>query len=1055
MIDYAELHCLSNFSFLRGASHAEELVQRAIELGYKALAITDECSLAGVVRAYLAARESDSHLKLIVGSEFVTAEGMHFVLLATNRQSYGRISALITQARRLAKKGEYYLDQAMLVQADLMDCLLLWVLPTEQQLIKHQLDWLKHEYAHPHNVWLSHTVLLEGNDEQNWELLVAAHKQYGFPMVATGHIHMHSRGRRALQDVLTALRLNSTVQQLGAARFSNGERHLRSRQRLAELYPNALLQETLNIAERCQFSLKELCYEYPQEVVPQTHTPTSWLRELTLKGMHERWPNGIPTKVRQQVEHELQLIAELSYEPFFLTVYDVVIFARSKGILCQGRGSAANSAVCYCLGITSVDPDRMNLLFERFISKERNEPPDIDVDFEHERREEVIQYIYNKYGRDRAALAATVISYRSRSAIRDVARALGFRQDMIDQLNRLSYRWDRKGLTEERLADAGLQMTPMLHRMSVLVNEIMGFPRHLSQHVGGFVIARGQLAELVPTENATMVDRTVIQWDKDDLETLGLLKVDVLALGMLSCIRKAFEYIRCYTGKHYTLANIPAEDPEVYKQMHRGDTVGVFQIESRAQMSMLPRLRPANFYDLVIQIAIVRPGPIQGDMVHPYLRRRNGEERIDYPSDAVKGVLERTLGVPIFQEQVMQLAIVAAGFTPGEADHLRRSMAAWKKKGGLDIFEERLHTGMKERGYSDDFAQRIYQQILGFGDYGFPESHSASFALLAYASSWLKRYYHAAFTCALINSLPMGFYAPAQLIQDASRHNIDIHPFDVNCSEWDCTLESNAGKNSNDITNITPSIALAAGWVTAQPTQEEPALRLGLRLVKGLSREAAERLCLTRNQSGPFASVADMAQRAQLNKTDMEALAAANALSSIVANRHRAFWQVLGTDNDMPLFPAATFNEPTAVLRKALLAEEVLRDYETSGLSLQEHPMRLIRERLNKERYRTASELWDIPSGSLVRVAGLVIGRQRPGTASGIVFVTLEDETGHTNVVVWGNFAHEQRQALLESKILSVTGTVEQKDNVLHLIAGRLENLNEYLEYAGKSRDFH
>ncbi|MGB5591276.1 MAG: error-prone DNA polymerase, partial [Gammaproteobacteria bacterium] len=743
--DYAELHCLSNFSFLRGASHPEELVEQAVALGYRALAITDECSVAGVVRAWQAAREHKLHL--IIGSEFRLVDGLRLVLLAMDRQGYGQLCRLITRGRRQAPKGHYRLTREDLAGA-LDRCLALWLAGAEA--LAEQGKWLGERF--PGRCWIALESLADGDELQRRRHLQALGQTLDLPLVACGDVHMHVRKRRALQDTLTAIRLRQPLGAVGEALFANGERHLRPRDVLAKIYPPAILAESLRIAGRCHFHLDELRYEYPAELVPENHTPASWLRQLTDQGASRRWPEGASAAVRTRIDYELALIEELGYEPYFLTVHDIVGFARSQDILCQGRGSAANSAVCFCLGITEVDPARMSMLFERFISRERDEPPDIDVDFEHERREEVIQYIYRKYGRQRAALAATVISYRPRSAIRDVGKALGLDSLQIDQLARAMQWWDGRRVEDARVREAGFDPeNPMIARMLWLVRQLVGFPRHLSQHVGGFVIAAGTLDQLVPVENAAMEERTVIQWDKDDLDALGLIKVDVLGLGMLSAIRRSFDLIHDFRGRQLSLASVPAEDPAVYDMICRADTLGVFQIESRAQMAMLPRLRPRSYYDLVIEVAIIRPGPIQGDMVHPYLRRRNGEEAISYPSEEVRGVLQRTLGVPIFQEQVMELAVVAAGFTAGEADRLRRAMAAWRRKGGLGPFEARLIEGMRARGYEEHFARQIFNQILGFGEYGFPESHAASFALLVYVSAWLKRHEPAAFACALIN----------------------------------------------------------------------------------------------------------------------------------------------------------------------------------------------------------------------------------------------------------------------------------------------------------------
>jgi error-prone DNA polymerase len=857
---------------------------------------------------------------------------------------------------------------------------------------------------------------------------------------------MHRRERRRLHDALTAIRLRTTVDAAGLALLPSGERHLRERERLARLYPPTLLQETLAIAERCQFSLDELRYEYPRELVPESYTPASWLRTLVERGAERRWGGksasgnsisdgslcrSVPAQVRTLIEHELTLISELSYEAYFLTVHDIVDFARSRGILCQGRGSAANSVVCYCLGITEVDPSRMSVLFERFISRERNEPPDIDVDFEHERREEVIQYLYAKYGRHRAALAATVISYRPRSTLRDLGRALGFDPIVIESIAKSASRWDKSIDIErlelpEKIADIDRNR---LHLLFELAQELLGFPRHLSQHVGGFVIARDSLEELVPIENASMPDRTVIQWDKDDLDALGLLKVDVLALGMLTAIRRAIDLIsawRCERGgERLTLPAIPAEDPTVYDMLCRADSVGVFQIESRAQMNMLPRLRPRCFYDLVIEVAIVRPGPIQGDMVHPYLRRRRGEEPISYPSEAVKSVLERTLGVPIFQEQVMQLAIAAAGFSPGEADQLRRAMAAWKRRGGLGHFEERLIQGMRERGYTDEFAQRVFAQIQGFGEYGFPESHAASFALLVYISAWLKCHEPAAFTAALLNSQPMGFYSPSQLVRDAREHGVEVRPVDVLKSDWDCTLE-----------------ATVSG---------KPAIRLGLRLVHSLTHAGAERVVAMRDR---IDVLQDLVRHAELDRGDLEALAAAGACANLSGNRHQAFWSVAGAEVELPLAPCAE-ELALPLLPVPTEGENLVADYRALGLTLGRHPLALLRSLFAPREVSTASQLSNLPSESPVSVAGLVTMRQRPGTASGVTFVTLEDDTGYVNLIVWKRIGARYRRELLHSRLLEAEGYLQREGEVLHVIVERLHDRSAWLgRLTTRSRDF-
>ena len=891
----------------------------------------------------------------------------------------------------------------------------------------------------PRRAWVAVELFAHAGDPARLAHCAALAHAAGLPQVAAGDVHMHVRARRALQDTVTAIRLKRPLAECGYALHPNGERHLRSRARLASIYPPGLLAETVAIAQRCAFSLDELRYEYPEEIVPPGRTPASYLRQLTDEGLARRYgpATRCPPDVRELIEHELALIAELKYEPYFLTVHDIVAFARSQEILCQGRGSAANSAVCYALGITEVDPSRMSMLFERFISKERNEPPDIDVDFEHQRREEVMQYVYRKYGRDRAALAATLITYRPKSAVRDVGHALGLDLAQIDRLAGVFAWWDGREVKAERIREAGFEPdNPVLVRLVMLTGELMGFPRHLSQHVGGFVIARDLIERMVPVENAAMVDRTVLQWDKDDLDALGLLKVDCLALGMLTAIRRCLDMVSQRRGYALTMQDIPAEDPEVYAMCQRADTIGVFQIESRAQQSMLPRLKPACFYDLVIEVAIVRPGPIQGGMVHPYLRRRQGIEPVSYPSEAVKSVLERTLGVPIFQEQVMQLAVVAAGFTPGEADHLRRSMAAWRRKGGLEHFEQRLVDGMAARGYAEAFARQIYQQILGFGEYGFPESHSASFALLVYISAWLKHYEPAAFTGALLNSLPMGFYAPSQLVQDARRHGVDVRPPDVTVSDWDCALES-----------AEPEIA--------ESKTAAPALRLGLRLVAGLSEAGAQRIIAAR-RTAPFANVADLAHRAGLDRRDLARLAESDALKALAGHRHDAAWDVAGVERLPPLMAGSTFAEADPELSPPTEGEDIVADYRALSLTLRRHPLALLRGKLRERRLATAADIAQTPHGRIVRTAGIVIGRQRPDTTSGVVFVTLEDETGATNVIVWRDLGDRQRRELLGAKLLAVFGKVEREGQVVHVLAGRLADLSPMLgNLETHSRDFH
>ena len=1009
--DYAELHCLSNFSFLRGASHPEELVEQAAALGYSALALTDECSLAGVVRAHAAAKEKV--LQLIVGTEIKLEDGMKLVLLATDRHSYGRISALITAGRRRSKKGSYSLSWEDLEPLSGTGVLVLWIPNPDSE----KEEGLRLKARFDGNAWIAAELHLGSNDRAKLEGLRKLSSESGLPLVAAGDAHMHRRSRRRLQDALTAVRLGRPVAQCGHALFPNGERCLRQRVRLAQVYPPELLERTLEIAARCRFSLDELRYEYPEELVPAEETPASWLRKLTEEGLERRFPDGIPPKARELVEKELKLIAELRYEAFFLTVHDVVRFARDKGILCQGRGSAANSMVCYALGITEVGPDKLEMLFERFISRERDEPPDIDVDFEHERREEVIQHVYGKYGRERAALAATVICYRPKSALRDIGKALGLPLPEVDRLASSIAWWDGRRVIPERLAEAGFDPArPQMQQLMALTAELIGFPRHLSQHVGGFVISRGPLLELVPIENAAMADRTVIQWDKNDLEALGLLKVDVLALGMLTALKKALDMLGI--GK---LQDIPAEDPAVYAMIRKADTVGVFQIESRAQMSMLPRLRPQKYYDLVVQVAIVRPGPIQGGMVHPYLQRRGMDpDKISYANDGIRAVLARTLGVPIFQEQVMQLAMVAAGFTPGEADQLRRAMGAWNRKGGLERFERKLKQGMHERGYAPEFADAICRQIQGFGEYGFPESHSASFALLAYFSSWIKCHHPAVFCAALLNSQPMGFYAPAQLVQDARRHGVEVRPVHVGASAWDCTLEQGA-------------------------------VRLGLRMVAGLSEAAGRRVVA----SPGCRSVAELAQRAQLDRKDLRRLAAAGALEPLAGHRRLASWAAAGAERLPPLNVFAEEKKLPA-LAPPTEGQDIVADYASLGLTLGRHPLALLRERLRSSSFLSAGELRLRPRGKLVRTAGLVTCRQRPDTASGVVFVTLEDETGCINVVLWRDLVERQRREMLGARLLGVQGVIEREGDVVHIIARRLFDHSALLgPLAAASRDFH
>ncbi|KAE8756734.1 DNA polymerase III subunit alpha [Paraburkholderia madseniana] len=1038
--DYAELQCASNFSFLHGASHAEDLAARAAQLGYAALAVTDECSLAGVVRAHVEAKKAG--LPFIVGSHFhlSSADGspaLSFTALAMTREGYGNLSELITLGRMRAHKGSYRLAPLDLAHPEkpfghlrgLPECVAILSpdYPADEDRLDTQVEWFVQTFGD--RAWVALTLHARAMDDIHRGAVEHVAARHGVPVVATGAPVMHVRSRKPLQDVLTAIRVGRPVAECGYDLAPNAERHLRSRLRLANLYSQRTLEETLRIARLCTFSLDELRYEYPDELVPAGHTPTSYLRQETYIGAHRRWPEGVPHQVQLQIEHELALIGDLRYEPYFLTVYDIVRFARSEGILCQGRGSAANSAVCFALGVTEVDPARSSMLFERFISKERGEPPDIDVDFEHQRREEVVQYIYRKYGRDRAALTAAVTTYRPRSALRESGKALGVDPAIVDRVAK-AYQWfDSSGDLLNRFAEAGLDAgSPLIMQWANFAALLVGFPRHLSQHSGGFVISRGKLSRLVPIENAAMADRSIIQWDKDDIEALGLLKIDVLALGMLSAIRRALDVISEKRGEPFELQDIPAEDSETYKMICRADTVGVFQIESRAQMSMLPRLQPRCFYDLVIEVAIVRPGPVQGGMVHPYLRRRQGLEPVSYPSPQMEQALSRTLGVPIFQEQVMQVAMLAAGFTAGEADQLRRAMAAWRRKGGLEAYYDRIVNGMLERGYDREFAEAIFAQIQGFGEYGFPESHAASFALLVYASAWLKRHEPVAFLVAMLNSQPMGFYSPSQLVQDAKRHGVKVLPVDVTLSNWDSEVE---------------------GQTTSSP------VRLGMSLVRGLKEEAAARIELARAVR-PFTDVSDLARRAQLDRKDLQALAAADALRSLAGDRRAALWHAVAAVPDRDLLRGATDDDATPVLAPMTEGQQIASDYRTLGLTLGRHPLELLRPRLLAQRLLPASTLAGFRNGQLARACGIVTVRQRPGTAKGVMFVTLEDETGQVNVIIWPSLLEKQRREALGSSLLAVYGVWQREGEVRHLVAHRLVDVSPLLgSLVTSTRNFH
>ena len=1068
--DYAELHALSNFSFQRGASHAQELAERAFQLGYKALAITDECSVAGVVRAHEVAKELG--LQLLPGAEFLVQaqeqeeEAFRLVVLPHNAAGWGNLCEFITEARRagdVMEKGSYRVALGETDFSRLVDCEIL-LSPLQdtgcaintEALCAHA-AWARGLFGL--NAWLAVELLQGLDDALRLQQLQEVARRTGIRLVAAGHVLMHKRSRKPLHDVMTAIKLGKPVHACGFALQANAEAHLRPRMRLAEIYPAGLLRATLEIAARCTFNLGEIrkLYRYPREdMVPPAETPSRWLRRLAWQGAHTRYPRRIPRKIRAQLSFELALIEELEYEMFFITVHDIVRFAREKEILCQGRGSAANSVVCYCLGVTAVNPTESKLLFERFISRERSEPPDIDVDFEHERREEVIQYIYGKYGHDRAAIAATVISYRSRSAIRDVGKALAIAPELIDQFAKEHFWFDDSEVLEEKVRQAGLAgpLGPVLQWLD-LSAQLIGFPRHLSQHVGGFVLTQGKLTRLVPVQPASMEERRIIQWDKDDLEAMGLLKVDVLALGMLSAIRRCLKLVNDTRPGNEPLQmhTLPLGDEQTYDMICEADTVGVFQIESRAQMSMLPRLQPRNYYDLVVEVAIVRPGPIQGGMVHPYLKnreilRKGGEIKPEYP--ALNPALERTLGIPIFQEQVMQIAMIAADFTPGEADDLRRSMAAWKRKGGVDRFHGRLVNAMVNNGYSAEFSERIFSQILGFGDYGFPESHAASFAKLVYVSCWLKCHEPACFLAAMVNSQPMGFYSPSQLVQDAIRHGVEVRAVDVMHSHWDCTLEP---------TSLQPFMPRHPGIHAGQP-----AVRLGLRLVAGLREDAATRLVDARAQA-PFTSTEDLVSRARLGTLEINALAAADALLPLSGHRRQQVWDASAIKPAPQLLKSVPTHETPLRLPDTPEGENILFDYKATGLTLRRHPVALLRERLARKGLLSASELNALPDGEEVAGCGIVTVRQQPQTAKGTIFVTLEDETGPVNVIIWKSLREAQRAEVLHARLLAVygvwqrseeTGTAKGYGAVRNLVAHRLEDLTPLLGRLGtSSRDFH
>ncbi len=1053
-IGYAELRCRTNFSFLEGASHPDECVAQAAELGYAALAITDRNSLAGVVRAHTAAKQFG--LQILIGAEITPLDAPPVVLLATDRKAYGRLSRLITLGRRNAPKGECRLRFDDL--AEYAEGLIAAIVdpawfpeatgssppdysPTKRLRIHHDGDWNLAGLRNYRDLLGDRCYLLAElhhgpHDERHLEELRLLAEKTDIPLTAANGPCFHHPSRRPLHDVLTAVRAKTTVAQATDLLLANAERYLKSPEQMQRLFARApeAIRRTVEIAQRCKFSLDELRYEYPEELAPPGLTPLNHLKQLTWEGARERYPNGIPEKVVGLINHELQLIGELGYEAYFLTVWDLACFAQKHNILYQGRGSAANSVVCYCLKVTSVDPERMDMLFERFISRERAEAPDIDVDFEHERREEVLQYIYQKYGRERAGMTAEIISYRPRSAVRDVGKALGLSLDRVDTLAKALDGHSGESNLEERCRMAGLDPESEVGKQLLgLVGELVGFPRHLGQHVGGMVMTRGPLCELVPIENASMADRTVIEWDKDDLDDLGILKVDCLSLGMLTAIHRCFDLLAKHENLHLTLASLPEGDTATYDMICRADTMGVFQIESRAQMSMLPRLKPRCFYDLVIEVSIVRPGPIQGDMVHPYLRRRAGLEEVTFPSELVEDVLRKTLGVPLFQEQAMRLAIVAAGFTPGEADQLRRAMGSWRKSGNIDAMQRKLIDGMVKQGLSEEFAARVFEQIRGFGAYGFPESHAASFALLVYVSAWLKCHYPAAFCAALLNSQPMGFYAPAQLVRNAKEHGVEVRPVDVNHSDWDCTLE--------------------------RTTSGKLAVRLGLRMLIGLGAAPA-RLIEQAREDGPFRTLADFTQRTGVSRAVLTKLAEGDAFGSLGFSRRQSLWQALSQEKrprDQPLFAGMTDDEETPIkLPAASLRDEVQIDYLTSGLSLKAHPLGFHRSQLDRMGVVAASRLGELRDGRFVRVAGLVLVRQRPGTAKGITFVTLEDETGVINLIIhqetWNKFYKVARTA----PAMLASGRLQNQQGIIHVLVSKLESLpGKVGQMRSVSRDFH
>jgi error-prone DNA polymerase len=1022
---YTELQCTSNFSFLRGASHPEELVEQAAAFGYRAIGITDRNSVAGIVRAHLAARTSA--IKFIPGCRLDLKDGPSLLAYPTNVAGYSQLSGLLTTGNLRAEKGECHLYKTDLYN-QLKDIRLIIVPPVilnGRFEFDHSFEKQSAEYRDffGEKLYLAASRRYLGDDAKQLFRLSQLSSRLGIPMVATNDVHYHEASRRPLQDILTCIREKCTIQNAGYRLHQNAERYIKSEDEMKRLfahYPEAI-RNTQKIADACQFNLHMLKYEYPEEITSEGRSTQEELTMLVWKGAYERFGDTVPDKTKNAILHELKFIQEMNYAAYFLTVYDIVRYAREEKILCQGRGSAANSTICYCLGITSVDPSKFDLLFERFISSARNEPPDIDVDFEHERREEVIQYIYQKYGRDRAAIVATVTQERQRGSIRDVGKAMGLSIDTINRISSSVWEFTDEWFEGKRLTEQGLNPADKLLQATLqITKQLMGFPRQLGQHTGGFVITQGKLSDLCPVMNARMEDRTCIEWNKDDIDAIGFLKIDVLALGMLTCIRKAFELTNQHYGIDLMLANIPQDDPLVYDMICHADTIGVFQIESRAQQSMLPRLKPRSFYDLVIEVAIVRPGPIQGDMVHPYLRRRNGEEKIEYPSKELEDILGRTLGVPLFQEQAMKIAIVAAGFTPSEADELRRSMATFKAQGMVTKFEKKLIDGMMERGYEKEYAQRVFRQLEGFGSYGFPESHAASFALLVYVSAWIKYYYPDVFACALLNSMPMGFYQPAQIVIDAKKHGVEVRPVDVNHSDWDNTLEEKSGSGH--------------------------ALRLGFRQVKGLRADDIQLLVSARIKL--YSKIAEL-RDAGITQSVLEKLADADAFNSLGMDRRKALWEI-STGNDRPIgLFAGKISDPSSEENISLPlmkeSEHVVHDYAAMSLSLKAHPVHFVREKLEQLHILKTDDLKSRRNGDLVKVAGLVLVRQRPGTAAGICFITIEDESGCANLVVFENLFDKFRKEILQSRLLMVEGKLQVEGEVIHVIVQRCHNMTRLL----------